>query len=91
MKLLACTLAAVALTSLSPCRVSAADLDDDGYYDAPVAVEEQPPVVVHERIIERQYYVAPPPVAVERYPRPYPYHAGFDGCDGDYYRDRPEW
>ena len=74
MKSLVCTLAAVGLVTLSPRNVSAADLDD-GYYDAPVAVEEQPPVVVRERIIERNYYIAPPS----------------EWGPGEYYWRSPEW
>ena len=91
MKSLACTFGGIGLATLAPLGASAADLDDYGY-DAPIAIEEHAPAIVRERVIVRDYYIAPPPpVVVERYPRPYPYHAGFDGWERDYYRDRPEW
>jgi hypothetical protein len=55
MKRLFCVLSTLAVAGMAPSVASAADLGR-GYVERDTIIEEAPPVVERERIIERRYY-----------------------------------
>lgn len=83
MRTLIYVLATTVIAGFAPSVASAADLG--GYDERDTVIERSPPVVEHERIIERRYYEPDDyyddaPVVTyyaPRYRRPYPYYAAY--------------